>query len=94
MNRDLLRPLTRTVNRTGRLFNERNGHFYPAYIQNTFPAPECIAYIFAADLAPAPGDIITDRLDGAQYAVKEVRRMPCRYGSKKARHEATLVPLL
>lgn len=93
MNRDLIRPLTRSVKRAPRLFSETSGNFYSAYIQNTFPELEAIAYIFS-DRAPTPGDEITDRLDEEQYRVKAVRRKPWRYGYKTPRYEATLVPLL
>lgn len=93
MNRDLIRPLIRSVKRVGRLFNETNGDFYNAYVQNTFPELEAIAFIFS-DKPPAPGDEITDRLDEELYRVKAVRRKPWRYGCKTPRYEATLVPLL
>ena len=93
MNRELIRPLTRRVNRAPRLFNERNGSFYDSYIQNRFPQEEAVAYLFCST-CPEVGDTITDRLDGEKYRVKAVVRRPWKFGSRKARYEVTLIPLL
>jgi hypothetical protein len=74
MNRDLIRPLNKTVKRKPRLFGLDSGNFYAGYLQNNFPEETATAYVFSST-PPVVGDRIVDQLDGEQYTVLSFRTL-------------------
>lgn len=77
MNRELIRPCITTIGRKPRL-SDQKGNRYAGYIQNTFPEPSAIAYIFS-EAAPEVGASLTDNLDGEMYEVQGVQIINDRY---------------